>query len=156
MELQRRCGAGSTIESSLREPFDESVLVWHVATDLCFRRSGPPAGGDRGREVRARAISDYMAHLLRSRPEMLITGSRRHLLAEAMEDVERIVRAAAERRPGLDGAALLATTVQEAGRSSACRVPSHPRRVQALRRADGAAAGGDALGGDVPRQGSGI
>ena len=120
VELQRRCGAGSTIESSLREPFDESVLVWHVATDLCFRRSGPPAGGDRGREVRARAISDYMAHLLRSRPEMLITGSRRHLLAEAMEDVERIVRAAAERRPGLDGAALLATTVQEAGRSSAC------------------------------------
>ena len=51
---------------------------------------------------------------------MLITDSRWHLLAEAMEDVERIVRAAAERRPGLDGAALLATTVQEAGRSWAC------------------------------------
>ena len=114
VELQRRCGAGSTIESSLREPFDESVLVWHVATDLCFR---PP--GNVGVRC-ARAISDYMAHLLRSRPEMLITGSRRHLLAEATEDVERIVRAAAERRPGLDGAALLATTVQEAGRSSAC------------------------------------
>ena len=63
----------------------------------------------------ARAISDYMAHLLRSRPEMLMTGSRRHLLTEAMEDVELLAR-----RPGLDGAALLATTVQEAGRSSAC------------------------------------
>ncbi|RLN13081.1 hypothetical protein C2845_PM09G00680 [Panicum miliaceum] len=115
VELQRRCGPGSTIESSLREPFDESVLVWHVATDLCFRRSGPPpaAGGDHQREVRARAISNYMAHLLRSRPEMLMTGSRRHLLAEAVEDVELIVLAATD-------AALLATTIQEAGRSSAC------------------------------------
>ncbi|XP_039845124.1 uncharacterized protein LOC120704707 [Panicum virgatum] len=84
VELQRRCGAGGTIESSLREPFDESVVVWHVATDLCFR---PPGN----------------------------VGVRRHLLTEAMEDVELLVR-----RPGLDGAALLATTVQEAGRSSAC------------------------------------
>jgi hypothetical protein len=68
-ELQKRCGP--MIRRSLRESFDESVLLWHVATDLCFRRRPPPAAGDAGRrEECTRAVSDYMAHFLNSRPEI--------------------------------------------------------------------------------------
>jgi len=149
VELQRRCGAGSTIESSLREPFDESVVVWHVATDLCFRRSGGPppaaAAGERGREVRAR--------------DLRLHGPPPPLPARGADDRQQA--APAHRSHGRRRAPRPAAGARRRGPAGDDRpggrqvvgVPSHPRRVQALRRADGAAAGGDALGGDVPRLG---
>ncbi|RLM55136.1 hypothetical protein C2845_PM10G00820 [Panicum miliaceum] len=44
VELQERCGP--MVRRTLRESFDESVLIWHIATDLCFRRNPPPAAAD--------------------------------------------------------------------------------------------------------------
>ncbi|TKW19250.1 hypothetical protein SEVIR_4G008500v4 [Setaria viridis] len=134
--LQRRCGP--MIRRSLRESFDESVLLWHVATDLCFRRSPPPAAGsDAGlRDECTRAVSDYMAHLLNSQPEMLMTGSRRHLLAEAVEDVETILKDSSK---NLDEATLL-EIIQEEGKSEppvyplihdACKLSDELRELQA-------------------------
>ncbi|CAL5053027.1 unnamed protein product [Urochloa decumbens] len=130
--LQERCGP--VIRRSLRESFDESVLVWHVATDLCFRRRPPPpAGGDAGkREECTRAISNYMAHLLSFRPDMLMTGSRRHLLAEAVEDVESIVRDAKKRRWTDEEAALL-EIIQEEGKAEH---PAYPLIHDACRLSD--------------------
>ncbi|PUZ43764.1 hypothetical protein GQ55_8G033800 [Panicum hallii var. hallii] len=182
-ELQKYCG--DETRGSLSVSFDRSVLLWHIATDLCFRciddeaqqeendeegelegggegegaegefeggggeleeveehqllpphqqRQGGGGGGGGGeeeleeveqepppkqqegeREKRGggkleegkeeppppqqdralrlhiectRAISDYMAHLLNSNPEMLLTGSRHHLISEAMHEVK--------------------------------------------------------------------
>uniref|UniRef100_A0A0A8XNJ4 DUF4220 domain-containing protein n=1 Tax=Arundo donax TaxID=35708 RepID=A0A0A8XNJ4_ARUDO len=80
----------SEIQRSLRkESFDESVLLWHIATDLCFRKMPQPEG--KLREVCTQAISNYMAHLLNFRPEMLMTGSRQHLFTEAIGNVESIL-----------------------------------------------------------------
>ncbi|TVU25348.1 hypothetical protein EJB05_27840, partial [Eragrostis curvula] len=76
-------------------PFDESVLVWHIATDLCFRVMGGPQSH---REVCTKVISNYMAHLLNSRPEMLMTGSRKHLLTQAMEDLEKLLKNCRDKR----------------------------------------------------------
>jgi len=42
------------------------------------------------------AISNYMAYLLDSRPEMLMAGSRQHLFTEAMAKMEGVVREATE------------------------------------------------------------
>ncbi|CAL5042636.1 unnamed protein product [Urochloa decumbens] len=130
--LQQLCGPG--IRRSLRESFDESVLVWHVATDLCFRRRPPPAAGrDAGkREECTRAISNYMAHLLSFRPDMLMTGSRRHLLAEAVEDVESIVRDAKKRR-WIDEEAALLEIIQEEGKTEH---PAYPLIHDACRLSD--------------------
>ncbi|CAN6221252.1 unnamed protein product [Urochloa humidicola] len=130
--LQQRCGP--TIRGSLRESFDESVLVWHVATDLCFRRRPPPAAaGDAGkREECTRAISNYMAHLLSFQPDMLMTGSRRHLLAEAVEDVESIVRIAKKRR-GIDEEATLLEIIEEEGKAEH---PAYPLIHDACRLSD--------------------
>jgi hypothetical protein len=97
------------IRASLREkPFDESVLIWHIATDLCFRvkspdyfRFRPPREGV-VREVCTEVISNYMAYLLDFQPEMLMAGSRQHLFTEAMANMERVVREATkELRPKL-------------------------------------------------------
>ncbi|KAM0841574.1 hypothetical protein ACQ4PT_058922 [Festuca glaucescens] len=117
-ELQEHCGV--QVRNSLcNVSFDRSVLLWHIATDLCRRCSIGNAdfvddGGEQGapadeegvedspeqrrhrrdlvllrlhREC-AVAISDYMAHLLHVSPEMLMTGSRHHLISEAAEEVK--------------------------------------------------------------------
>ncbi|CAL5010914.1 unnamed protein product [Urochloa decumbens] len=81
-------------KSLTESPFDESVIVWHIATDLYFR-SKPPKSI---REVCTEAISNYMVHLLKFRPEMLMTGSRQHLLTETMQRMEGILKGKISRR----------------------------------------------------------
>ncbi|KAI4978836.1 hypothetical protein ZWY2020_015589 [Hordeum vulgare] len=138
-ELQGHCG--EEIKESLRVSFDRSVLLWHIASDLCFRcidddaalvddDDGRQEGGGgaeeidegsgeaaaiaaaeeaaageeeeaAGEEERKRkdpalqlhikctvAISNYMMHLLNFNPEMLLTGSRHHLISEAVEELK--------------------------------------------------------------------
>ncbi|TVU51161.1 hypothetical protein EJB05_02569, partial [Eragrostis curvula] len=121
-ELQDKCGA--QVKESLEDvSFDRSVLLWHIATDLCFRSTdvisegdeeeAAASGGGEGegegegeieeaaaseedgsrRALRlhmecTEAISNYMAHLLNFNPEMLLTGSRHHLITEARDEVK--------------------------------------------------------------------
>ncbi|CAD6268813.1 unnamed protein product [Miscanthus lutarioriparius] len=100
----------NNIRDSLRKkPFDASVIIWHIATDLCFRvkspeyfRFRPPPNEEVVREVCTEAISNYMAYLLDSWPEMLMAGSRQHLFTEAMANMERVVgEATKDLRPKL-------------------------------------------------------
>ncbi|KAL6636707.1 hypothetical protein ACP70R_024279 [Stipagrostis hirtigluma subsp. patula] len=103
-EQQKACGP--KIRGSLRGSFDRSVLVWHIATDLCFRLQADEESDDdlqadeeSDDEVKllqlrmecTEAISNYMARLLNSHPDMLLTGSRRHLVSEAMDEFESIL-----------------------------------------------------------------
>ncbi|EMS53655.1 hypothetical protein TRIUR3_13793 [Triticum urartu] len=90
-ELQKVCGP--KVRGALRGSFDRSVLVWHIATYLCFRMEGPPPDDEEEdshwlRIKCTQAISSYMARLLNSHPDMLLTGSRQHLVSEAMDEFE--------------------------------------------------------------------
>ncbi|CAL4896410.1 unnamed protein product [Urochloa decumbens] len=96
--LRDTCRARAEIQRSLRRsPFDASVLLWHIATDLCFRCKPPenfsqrPLQGEAVRDVCTEAISNYMAYLLNFQPEMLMTGTRQHLFTEATKHMERIL-----------------------------------------------------------------
>ncbi|KAL6636701.1 hypothetical protein ACP70R_024273 [Stipagrostis hirtigluma subsp. patula] len=126
---------GTEIRSSLRGSFDRSVLLWHIATDLCYRmqadhrqqkppRPSPGEGCCTGivipwhrakgktREIAddnprlklrmecSQAISNYMVHLLNFHPSMLMTGSRRHLVTEAMREIEAILKEIGETGSG--------------------------------------------------------
>ncbi|XP_062225003.1 uncharacterized protein LOC133923751 [Phragmites australis] len=109
-ELQKDCSP--EIRKSLCRSFDRSVLLWHIATDICFRMQDyrphdPPSPGgwwctgsssetEDGdplslRKECTQAISNYMAHLLIFHPEMLMTGSRQHLVTEAMNEMEHFL-----------------------------------------------------------------
>ncbi|GJN25872.1 hypothetical protein PR202_gb13758 [Eleusine coracana subsp. coracana] len=88
-----------TIQHSLRDlPFDESVLVWHIATDLFFSMKPPygfhcrPPHDEVLRELCTQAISNYMVHLLNFCPEMLMTGSRKHLFTKATSNLEQLLQ----------------------------------------------------------------
>ncbi|TKW01679.1 hypothetical protein SEVIR_8G195200v4 [Setaria viridis] len=70
-------------------PFDQSVLIWHVATEICFHHADVAGGAPR---KLARVISCYMAYLLSAQSEMLMLGTRRHLFSTAMDDVEVMLR----------------------------------------------------------------
>ncbi|KAF2912584.1 hypothetical protein DAI22_10g022600 [Oryza sativa Japonica Group] len=72
---------------SLRVPFDESVLLWHLATDFCFiskRCTNEVA-------TRSIEISNYMMYLLLDNPEMLMAGTRRNLFTTAIHELEGIL-----------------------------------------------------------------
>jgi hypothetical protein len=101
-----RAACRTQIKRALRISFDKSVLTWHIATDLCFRRLLPKdtsqrltkkqlaeISPDEHLQLRTQAISNYMAHLLNFRAEMLMTGSRQHLFARASKHMERILTA---------------------------------------------------------------
>ncbi|KAL6844571.1 hypothetical protein ACP4OV_025230 [Aristida adscensionis] len=101
---------------SLMGPFDESVLLWHIATDFCFYysngdhqcgtdRQSPDASSNgqcRGfawcenslhhqKAVQCREMSNYMVHLLHLNPEMLMVGARPYLFSTAFEELEAML-----------------------------------------------------------------
>ncbi|RLM58908.1 hypothetical protein C2845_PM18G05240 [Panicum miliaceum] len=66
-------------------PFDQSVLIWHVATEMCFHHAD--TGGGPPRKI-AQAISCYMMYLLSARSELLMLGTRRHLFSNSLDDIK--------------------------------------------------------------------
>ncbi|KAK1686363.1 hypothetical protein QYE76_047211 [Lolium multiflorum] len=73
---------------SLEKPFDESILIWHIATDLCFHHMGSSLASSQT----CREMSNYMMHLMVANPEMLMPGSRRSLFAIACNELEDILK----------------------------------------------------------------
>ncbi|KAL6857001.1 hypothetical protein ACP4OV_018383 [Aristida adscensionis] len=79
------------LRDSLEKPFDESILLWHMATDFCFHRDAQSANSE-GATI-CRQISNYMMHLLFASPDMLMPGSRRSLFTKAAyEEIEEILK----------------------------------------------------------------
>ena len=82
-------GCGQLISESIEKPFDESILLWHVATDFCFHSKG--ASPDQECASRCREISNYMMRLLFANPDMLMPGSRTNLFTAAYKEIEDLL-----------------------------------------------------------------
>lgn len=76
---------------SVNKPFDESVLLWHIATDLCFFENGDQSVSQQ-KATGCREISNYMIYLLFINPEMLLPGTRRNLFMKANAELEEILK----------------------------------------------------------------
>jgi hypothetical protein len=85
-----RNGSRRILRRSIEKPFDESIILWHVATDFCFYRKGTSPDPECPRMCRE--ISNYMMHLLFANPEMLLPGSRRNLFTTAYDELEAILQ----------------------------------------------------------------
>jgi len=70
-------------------PFDDSVLLWHLATEFCYF-DHVDTGHDATRH--SRMVSNYMAYLLVVEPEMLITGARRRLFGAAYAELRKMLK----------------------------------------------------------------
>ncbi|RCV30064.1 hypothetical protein SETIT_6G064100v2 [Setaria italica] len=85
------CVVGGNLRESIEKPLDESIILWHIATDFCFYHKGTPPDSECARLCRQ--ISNYMMHLLHDNPEMLMPGSRRDLFTDASEELKAILQA---------------------------------------------------------------
>jgi hypothetical protein len=83
-------GCNQEQEWGLNRPFDESVLLWHIAADLCFYQKGGTSASH-PKATGCRDISNYMMHLLCVNPEMLLSGTRQDLFMEANAELEEIL-----------------------------------------------------------------
>ncbi|CAD6246651.1 unnamed protein product [Miscanthus lutarioriparius] len=85
-----RNGREEILLESIEKPFDESIILWHVATDLCFHKKGTSGNSQCARICRQ--ISNYLMHLLFANPEMLLPGSRRNLFTVAYDELEAVLQ----------------------------------------------------------------
>ncbi|CAM0943064.1 unnamed protein product [Alopecurus aequalis] len=89
--LLEREGHPELLVHLLGRPFDETVLLWHLATDFCFYSM---EAKDEVEEVSrcSRHISNYLVYLLFVNPEMLMTGTRSTLFKSVYGDLKRMVQ----------------------------------------------------------------
>lgn len=82
------CGGSKILRESLRRSFDESILLWHLATEFCYFDRVDDTGSDA--IWHNRVMSNYMVYLLFVNPEMLITGARPSLFRDEYERLKVI------------------------------------------------------------------
>ncbi|CAN6380737.1 unnamed protein product [Urochloa humidicola] len=76
----------------INRPFDEAVLIWHLATDFCFHSMNINTDEIREMSTTSRQISNHLMYLLFVNPEMLMTGTRSRLFKAAYGDLKRMIR----------------------------------------------------------------
>ncbi|KAG8086782.1 hypothetical protein GUJ93_ZPchr0010g10976 [Zizania palustris] len=122
---------------SLEKPFDESVLLWHLATDFAslVQSSRPGTGTDAAAPASsssrdmARAISNYMMHLLFANPEMLMPGSRGNLFTTACDELEHLLTGVKPPLP-VDDEQSLARAVMAKAAESISKAKQPPKRAK--------------------------
>ncbi|CAO2189451.1 unnamed protein product [Urochloa humidicola] len=87
---RNQCQEMVILWDSLEKPFDQSVVLWHLATDLCFHCKG--ASVDPETANLCRFISNYMMYLLCANTEMLLPGSRTSLFKDACNQLNAILK----------------------------------------------------------------
>lgn len=99
---------------SVEVEFDESILLWHIATDLCFH-SGD--GDDNDAKMIphyvdiSRAISNYMLFLLVARPFMLTAGIGQIRFGDTCAEAKNFFKRAEMARPSASAAARMVLDV---------------------------------------------
>jgi hypothetical protein len=65
-----------TIRWSVEVEFDQSILLWHIATNICYNSVADEEVFENGRSYRetSKWLSAYMLYLLVMRPSMLPNG----------------------------------------------------------------------------------
>jgi hypothetical protein len=90
---------------TFNRPFDEYVLLWHIATDLCLHHTSSSTNNtttasssqsqdtSKSRRSNSEIISNYMIYLLFLCPDMLIlAGTRSNLFMDACDEIECMIK----------------------------------------------------------------
>jgi hypothetical protein len=97
--LEVPAGTGAVLRQSLKDvDFPTSVLLWHIATDVCFFRAGggggdgcaPPAGEEKKRII-SRQLSNYIMYLV-FKCGVLRTSGSQFLLLKAHDEALRLIK----------------------------------------------------------------
>jgi hypothetical protein len=69
--------------------FSRSILVWHLATDICYRADKDESNVSKEYET-SRCLSEYMMYLLVMRPNMLSKGIGDERYLDTLQDLQRL------------------------------------------------------------------
>ncbi|GJM99527.1 hypothetical protein PR202_ga16634 [Eleusine coracana subsp. coracana] len=122
--VSRHKVCGDQMRWSLQAPFDQSVLVWHLATELCLYHPRTTATAyDKLPAARcSRLISRYMIYLLLIRPEMLMPGSRQGLFTASCDDIELMLKRRRGNEPSSQDVRTIAEQILDAAQSPSTNV----------------------------------
>ncbi|KAJ9701541.1 hypothetical protein PVL29_006764 [Vitis rotundifolia] len=89
----------STLRWSIEGEFDACILLWHVATDLCYytdlnKKSSPTENSNR---EGGKLLSDYMVYLLVKRPFMLPNGIGQIRFQHSCDEATKIFQSVKDR-----------------------------------------------------------
>ncbi|CAO2201604.1 unnamed protein product [Urochloa humidicola] len=107
--IKQRMAAGDEIFNVIRDSvvkikdFDKSLLLWHIATDLCLLREyqGPMVEDASRMKAISKTLSEYMMYLLIKQPEMLSarTGIWLKRYQDTCAEAQRLFASTAACRP---------------------------------------------------------
>ncbi|KAE8693197.1 Detected protein of unknown function [Hibiscus syriacus] len=75
-------------------PYDESILLWHIATDLCYHTEKEPIGVRVTRLQLSKTLLDYMLYLLVFQPTMMsaVAGIVKIRFRDTCEEAKRFFK----------------------------------------------------------------
>jgi hypothetical protein len=85
-------GCEENLGWSTEKSFDESIIIWHLATDFCIHRKANDQPVDSTSASLPSVISNFMMYLLSAKPEMLLPGSRITLFIDACKKISNILQ----------------------------------------------------------------
>jgi Domain of unknown function (DUF4220)/Protein of unknown function, DUF594 len=62
-----------TLDWSMKKEFDECIILWHVATDICYHKDSSNLSEEKERDASLK-VSNYMVYLLTQQPSMMQLG----------------------------------------------------------------------------------
>ncbi|KAK9291418.1 hypothetical protein L1049_019365 [Liquidambar formosana] len=84
-------GATAALSWSVEGEFDESILIWHIATDLCYRDNENRVSQNISPKAKiSKLLSDYMLYLLLRRPLMLPKGIGQIRFRDTVAEAEKL------------------------------------------------------------------
>ncbi|XBI22975.1 hypothetical protein VPH35_063926 [Triticum aestivum] len=89
------------LTSSVEREFDESLLLWHIATDMCCHPFGATVPTEKASKMRSigETLSEYMLYLLIKQPQMLPPGNGLFRYRDTCAEAKRFFEYAAWREP---------------------------------------------------------
>lgn len=82
--------------------YDQSLLIWHIATELCFQEEEDPSGKSCDDREFSKILSDYMMYLLIMRPKFMskVAGIGTIRFRDTLAEAERFFRERQIKNPG--------------------------------------------------------
>ncbi|KAA8526245.1 hypothetical protein F0562_008552 [Nyssa sinensis] len=75
------------LQWSIEKDFDESIIIWHIATNICYHVLDRDDGDDKNTKETSKLVSQYMMHLLVNNPHMLHVTAANFMLEGTCKDL---------------------------------------------------------------------
>ncbi|KAF7129113.1 hypothetical protein RHSIM_Rhsim10G0143000 [Rhododendron simsii] len=97
LALERWWKRSDDLEWSVKMEFEQSILVWHLATEVCYRRDyripPDPSSSESYFHDRGKCLSRYMLYLLIEHPNMLPIGIGQIKFRDLYSDLGKFIEA---------------------------------------------------------------